>query len=314
MLGATASVNCRTVYQWPPLYFTIRYTDCVPLNRCVDPAFFGVMESEEIVLPCLNGSCRRPVRRPTRSRAGLAVLALLWFSPGHLSAGTESATAADAKMAPLEAYLAVDQATEVALARSAAPRGLAQGASVLTLGRSGYESAVKGSNGFVCLVGRSWQLDFDDPEFWNPKIAAPECWNAAAVSSVLPGYLKRTQWVLAGLSRKEMAARTKAAWAAHEFVPPAPLSMFYMLSKAEYIRNHDPAQPDVPWPQWYPHLVFMVPATAESAWGANVRGSPTMSTTSDVEPITNFFVVVPRWSDGSLYPYPAPRAASASGH
>jgi hypothetical protein len=242
----------------------------------------------------------------------LSALALLALTPSHSRADASFSTTPYPQMAPIERYLMVDRANEIALARSAGPKGVAQDASVLVLGKSGYETAVKGANGFVCLVGRSWQLDFDDPEFWNPKISAPECWNPAAVGSVLPGYLKRTQWVLAGLSSREMAARTRAAWAARELAPPAPVSMFYMLSKDEYIRNHDPAQPEVPWPQWYPHLVFMVPATADTAWGANVRGSPTLATTSNVQPITNFFVVVPKWSDGSLYPYPAAAGHAAS--
>jgi hypothetical protein len=56
-------------------------------------------------------------------------------------------------------------------------------------------------------------------------------------------------------------------------------------------------------PRWYPHVMFFVPATEDSKWGANVRGAPIFSTTSDVLPITTFFVLAPKWSDGSLGPY-----------
>lgn len=86
-----------------------------------------------------------------------------------------------ARMAPLAQYLAADQASEIALARSAAPKSIADHAAVMTLGRHGYETAVKGSNGFVCFVQRSWANDFDNSEFWNPRIRTPQCWNAAAV-------------------------------------------------------------------------------------------------------------------------------------
>src|SRR6185437_11713813 len=102
------------------------------------------------------------------------------------------------RMAPLAAYLSADRASEVALARSAAPAAIADHATVLALGRKGYEQVVKGSNGSVCFVERSWANDFDNGQFWNPRIRTPQCWNAAAARSLLPDYLNRTRWVLAG--------------------------------------------------------------------------------------------------------------------
>ena len=198
----------------------------------------------------------------------------------------------------------------IALARSAGPRPIADNAAVLTLGKSGYETRVKGSNGFVCYVGRSWEKDFDDPEFWNPKIRTPQCWNAAAVSSVLPEYLKRTQWVLAGVSKEEMLARTKTALAAREVGPPAPQSVVFLMSKDQYISDPTPGVEA----RWYPHLMFLVPATEDSNWGANVHGAPIFSVTSDVEPVTYFFVILPKWSDGSVYPYPAPSHPKTDPH
>src|SRR5690348_9787431 len=96
-------------------------------------------------------------------------------------------------MAPIEQYLKADRNAEIALARSAGPAAVSEKAEILVLGAHGYETAVPGSNGFVCFEQRSWANDFDNPEFWNPKIHTPQCWNAAAASSVLPDYLKRTQ-------------------------------------------------------------------------------------------------------------------------
>src|SRR5881398_2209529 len=54
------------------------------------------------------------------------------------------------QMAPIEQYLMPDQAAEIALARSAAPESISRDAEVLILGRHGFETAVKGKNGFVC--------------------------------------------------------------------------------------------------------------------------------------------------------------------
>ena len=212
-------------------------------------------------------------------------------------------------MAPLDQYLTADRDAEIALARSAGPAAVSEKAEILVLGVHGYETAVKGSNGFVCFEERSWANEFDNREFWNPKIRTPQCWNAAAASSLLPAYLKRTQWVLAGVSREEMAARTKAALASREIGSPAPGSMAYMLSKDQYIKDAEPGEE----PRWYPHVMFFLPATEGSKWGANVHGGPIFSHTSSVQPVTTFFVVAPRWSDGSLGPYvPSPAATTAN--
>jgi hypothetical protein len=52
-------------------------------------------------------------------------------------------------MVPLDQYL-MGRDAEIALARSAAPRSVAKDATVMVLGRDGYETAVEGTNGFVC--------------------------------------------------------------------------------------------------------------------------------------------------------------------
>ena len=86
------------------------------------------------------------------------------------------------KMAPIEQYLMTDRGAEIAMARSAAPESIARDAEVLVLGRHGFETAVKGNNGFVCIVGRSW-TSAADPEVWNPQVRVPMCVNAAAARS-----------------------------------------------------------------------------------------------------------------------------------
>jgi hypothetical protein len=229
--------------------------------------------------------------------AALGVMALtVWALPAQ--AGPPRS--AYPRMAPLAQYLAADGASEIALARSAGPEPLADEATVLTFGRHGYETAVKGSNGFVCFVGRSWANDFDSDQFWNPRIRTPQCWNAAAASSVLPAYLERTEWVLAGVSKDEMASRTKAELASHQIGSPAGGSMAYMLSKHQYINDATAALGP---PNWYPHVMFFVPATDGSPWGANVVGGPLFSATSEAVPITTYFLVVPNWSDGTSGPH-----------
>src|SRR6202035_110765 len=102
-------------------------------------------------------------------------------------------------VASLDQYLMTDRNAEISLARSAAPDSISRDAKILVLGPHGYETAVEGKNGFVCVVERAWMSPSDHPQFWNPKLRGPICFNPAATRSILPLTIKRTEWVLAGL-------------------------------------------------------------------------------------------------------------------
>src|SRR3984957_11189922 len=100
-------------------------------------------------------------------------------------------------MAPLDQSL-MDRNAEIALARSAAPPSVSNDATVMVFGRHGYETAVEGKNGFVCLVDRAWNGSFEkDREFWNPKNQGPDCLNPAAARTVMPIILLRAKLALA---------------------------------------------------------------------------------------------------------------------
>jgi len=227
-----------------------------------------------------------------RVSATLALGALTFGVMSHAHA--LSAPAAHLTRAPLEQYLMANPAGEIALARSAAPAAISSQAEVLTLGAQGYQIAVKGHNGFVCLVLRGWTGDFNDPDFWNPKVRAPICYNAVAARSVLLNDLRRTGWALAGVSRTEMINRTRAAIASHVIVPPPAGAMSYMMSRNGYLSDRDG--------HWHPHLMFFLPRTPPSEWGANVPGGVVMGAADNFEPVTVFFVPLPHWSDGTPAP------------
>lgn len=209
-------------------------------------------------------------------------------------------------MAPVAQYM-MDRDAEITLARTAAPKQISDDATILVLGKSGYETAVKGSNGFTCLVGRSWMNDFDTVDFWDPRDLTPNCWNEAAVKSQLGEFLQRTQWVLAGVSREEMAARTKAAWASHEYTLPAQGTVAYMMSKQQCI--HAPAPCN-----WYPHVMFFEATADAQKWGDNIKGVPVVSGVSKTDPVTTFMVLVPKWSDGTPSPYATVTVAAEHKH
>ena len=212
----------------------------------------------------------------------------------------DSVTGRYSRMAAVEQYLMADSGAEIAMARSAAPQAIAQDANVLILGRGGYKTAVDGKNGFTCLVERSWMSPFDRPEFWNPKIRGPICYNPVAVRTVLPYTLNRTQLILAGLSKAQVHEIIEASVAKKELPAPEAGAMSYMLSKMGYLGDSVG--------QWHPHLMFHVPTTGEASWGANRAGSPVLfdDESRDVpEPETIFMVPVAYWSDGSPAPHTA---------
>jgi hypothetical protein len=192
-------------------------------------------------------------------------------------------------MVPIEQYRMADRSEEIAMARSAAPPSVSSDAEVLVLGDRGYETAVNGKNGFVCLVERSWFAPFEDAEFWNPKNRSPICLNAAAASTVLPVDLEKTHWALAGLSKAEMIARTESSPNAHQ--APATGSMGYMMSKQGHLNDAVG--------HWHPHLMFFQPHIAVSDWGANLPGSPVLGQEGGPNEATVYFVPLGKWSDGT---------------
>jgi hypothetical protein len=206
------------------------------------------------------------------------------------AATTPSAPTPYAKMAPVDEYLMADRAAEIALARSAAPDSISHDAEVQVLGRHGFETAVKGTNGFVCIVGRSW-TSAADADYWDPKVRVPMCVNAAAARSYLVRLTKETEWGLAGHTQAQMTESITAAMAKKELPAMESGAMCYMQSKQGYGGDT--------LPHWPSHLMFFYSDTDPAIWGANLPGSPVMGMSDPVEHLTQFVIPVQRWSDGT---------------
>jgi hypothetical protein len=142
----------------------------------------------------------------------IRIMALvLVLSVGYLVPKAAAQSDKYPKMAPVNQYL-MERNAEILLARSAAPDSISSDATILVLGRQGYETAVPGKNGFVCMVERSWMAQFDSPEFWNPKVRGAECLNRQAARSILPIADLRTRMVMAGHSKAEIVSAVKAVF------------------------------------------------------------------------------------------------------
>ncbi len=234
-------------------------------------------------------------QKPTKRQIS-AIITVRSFALFVLLGVAWQAQAQDAKtpypsMAPLDQYLMADRDAEIVMAQSAAPESISRDAEVLVLGRHGYETAVKGKNGFVCIVERGWTAEIDNPDFWNPKLRGPLCLNEAAARSYLPLTIKKTELVLAGQSKDQMVDSMKAAFDKKELPTLEPGAMCYMLSKQGYLNDRVG--------HWHPHLMFFVPQTEAKTWGADLPGSPVLSTDDPQDRLTIFMVPVAKWSDGT---------------
>jgi hypothetical protein len=227
-----------------------------------------------------------------RVTALASVIPILFLWPAYARA--QAAKAPYPAMAPLDQYLIPDEKAEIALARSAAPASISDAAEVMVLRRDSYATAVKGSNGFVCIVERSWAKPTDDPEFWNSKIRAPHCFNPAASRTFLPIFLLKTKLVLAGKSRAAILAATTSGLEKKELPVLEPGAMCYMMAKQQYLSDDDKS--------WHPHLMFFISGDARKSWGANLPGSPVIAANDPEERVTIFMVVARTWSDGTAGP------------
>jgi hypothetical protein len=236
----------------------------------------------------------------TMAQGSLALVVALIMASQALAQG---AKAQYPSMAPIDLYLMTDRNAEIALARSAAPVAISSDAEVLVLGRHGYETAVKGKNGFVCLVERAWMGPFEGDggdNFWNPKVRGPVCYNPPAVRSILPLTYKRTEMILAGQSKAQIIDGIKR-FIKQELPPLEPGAMSYMMSKEQYLTDHAHHN-------WMAHLMFYTPLMDGAAWGADLSNSPVMLNpqfNGAPEPIDVFMVPAGWWSDGTADPVSA---------
>jgi hypothetical protein len=197
-------------------------------------------------------------------------------------------------MASLDQYLIPSESSEIALARSAAPASISDDAEVMVLRRDGYATVVKGKNGFLCLVERSWAASTDNSDFWNPKVRSPNCFNAPAARTFVPIMLMKTKLVLAGRSKTEILAATSSALDRKELPALEPGAMCYMMSKQQYLNDQGTS--------WHPHLMFFVAGDAARSWGADLPGSPLMAANDPEERATILMLWTAKWSDGTVAP------------
>lgn len=227
-----------------------------------------------------------------KKAAAIAIRTFTFFAVLSVvcQAMAQDAAKAYSKMAPPDQYLMADRNAEIALARTAAPDSISRDAEVEILSRHGFETAVKGRNGFVCIVARSF-TSAPDADFWNPKVRVPMCFNAPGARSYLVRLAKETAWILAGQTKAQLTQSIAAGVKSKELPAMEPGAMCYMTGKQGYGGDVKP--------RWPPHLMFFYSRTDPAIWGANLPGSPVLAIADPLEQLTLFVIPVERYSDGT---------------
>lgn len=119
--------------------------------------------------------------------------------------------------------LILPREADIALALSAAPPHLRDGATVYVFTQDGYELAREGSNGFTCFNNR-------DAFFYGANNLKPTCWDAAGRDSYVPVMLDVGAMLAAGTPHEEIKAEIESGFASGRYREPSRSGVAYMLA------------------------------------------------------------------------------------
>ena len=209
---------------------------------------------------------KRPLMLSADARAWKLVAsgAAILFSAAAILTSAQGQT----QYPPLSEYL-MPQDVEIALARSAAPANISDHATIKVLNESGFEVAIEGDNGFVCMVMRAWSapsytpMAFRDFVYYAP-LRAPICFNPVAAETMMLYYELRTELGLQGKNPDEIADGIEAAYAKGELPRIETVSFAYMWSADQNLG------PGIG--HWHPHIMVFTPYYENSMLGGNEFG------------------------------------------
>jgi hypothetical protein len=136
---------------------------------------------------------------------------------------------------------------QIELALSAAPTEVSRKATVYILGPKGYEKVREGTNGFSCLVERSFAGT-------TQTSSAPACFDAEGSRTLMLTYLRSEEMRAEGKSEAEIKDDIAKGFEEGRFKAPGP-GFLYMMSNENYIYDDQSKESGfVP-----PHLMFYAP-------------------------------------------------------
>ena len=202
------------------------------------------------------------------------------------SLGASALGAQSGNYPPLSQYL-MPRDAEIALARSAAPAGISDRATIKVLTASGYEVASEGDNGAVCLVMRGFSAPTYTPAqfrdlVYDPNVRAPICFTAPAAKTAMPYYELRTRLALEGKGPDQIAQGVQLAYDKGQLPHRGAVTFAYMWSAHQHLGPGIDA--------WHPHMMVFAPKYDNAMVGGFAFGSPLPQLSDDAG--TPFAVVV----------------------
>ncbi len=171
------------------------------------------------------------------------------------------------------------QASEIALAKSAAPANISDRATIKVFTRNGFAAVHHGDNGLVCLVMRGFTaapiftpVQVRDAISYDPKTLAPICFNPQAVKTVLPYYEFRTRLGMQGKTPEEIADAVKHAYENGRLPKRDQVSFGYMWSADQVLG---------PFGHWLPHMMVYAPDYENAMLGGNTADAPLPQVSDD---------------------------------
>ena len=180
---------------------------------------------------------------------------------------SNSAAAQDKPQEPTREVHLVTASTprerQIGLALSAAPTEVSSKATVYVLGLKGYEKAREGTNGFSCLIERSFKGT-------TQTSSAPACFDAVGSGSIMVAYLRREELRAEGKSEAEIKDDIAKGNEDGRFKVPGP-GFLYMMSNENFVYNNVSGKSGFV----APHLMFYAPNKTANDVGYD-SVSPTM--------------------------------------
>jgi hypothetical protein len=198
------------------------------------------------------------------------VLALFW-----VALALPASALADDLVKHIDAATPRDE--QMSLAMSAAPKEVADDATVYILGAKGYEVARQGTNGFSCLVDRDHMAGG----------VAPECYDVEGSRTLLAVILKTEEMRAAGASEDAIQKDIDTGYASGRYKAPAKPGIVYMLSDNNYLYDPDSNT----FKHIHGHLMFYAPYMTAKDLG--YKSTPTMPFLGDPGKPYAVMIVVP---------------------
>src|ERR1700691_2600146 len=152
---------------------------------------------------------------------------------------------------------------QIELALSAAPTEVSSKATVYVLGLKGYDKVREGTNGFSCLIERSFKGT-------TQTSSAPACFDAEGSGSIMVAYLRREELRAEGKSEAEIKDDIAKGYEDGRFKVPGP-GFLYMMSNENFVYNNVSGKSGFV----APHLMFYAPNKTANDVGYD-SVSPTM--------------------------------------